>query len=206
MRWVKSQVFQVRVIKKFFESIRSGVVTCSSQGRVIRTTGVGGGGEGGATAPPKLLIWWKFGRNLWEIWARCVKTLAKSLHVLWFYKNGTQNQSTGFIFVWRSCFYLVLFGKVRGNLGKFGKNGAWSVLNWKMCPTWNEMQSFFWRSFSLEFFSGKFGEIWAKILCTPKHLPALTPMIRTKRDWLTRWPPWSFTNPMWHSDNLRLQW
>jgi len=39
------------------------------------------------------------------------------------------------------------------------------------------MQSFFfWRSFSLKFFSGKFGEIWAKSLLTPQNLPAPTPM------------------------------
>jgi len=30
------------------------------------------------------------------------------------------------------------------------------------------MQSFIWRPFSLELFSGKFREIWAKILRTPK--------------------------------------
>jgi len=30
----------------------------------------------------------------------------------------------------------------------------------------------FLRSFSLEYFSGKFGEIWVKILHTPKNLPA----------------------------------
>jgi len=27
-----------------------------------------------------------------------------------------------------------------------------------------------------------------------------------KRGWLTRWLPWSFTNPMWHSDTLCLNW
>ena len=37
---------------------------------------------------------------------------------------------------------------------------------------------FFWRSFSLEYFSGKFVEIWAKILRTHKTLPAPTPMLR----------------------------
>jgi len=35
------------------------------------------------------------------------------------------------------------------------------------------MQSF---SFSFEFFSGKFGKIWAKILPTPKNLSAPAPM------------------------------
>ena len=31
----------------------------------------------------------------------------------------------------------------------------------------------------MKFFSGKFGEIWAKILRTPKNVPAPTPMIAT---------------------------
>jgi len=37
---------------------------------------------------------------------------------------------------------------------------------------------FFWRSFFLEYFSGKFVEIRAKIVRTPKNLPAPTPMLR----------------------------
>jgi len=45
-----------------------------------------------------------------------------------------------------------------------------------MCPTRNAVV-FFWRSFSLVCFSGKFGEIWAKILCTAKDLPAPTLML-----------------------------
>jgi len=40
---------------------------------------------------------------------------------------------------------------------------------------------FFWRSFSLEFLSGKFREIWAKILRTPKNLHAPTPMVKVPR-------------------------
>jgi len=51
-------------------------------------------------------------------------------------------------------------------MGKFGEIWAKKVL--EVCFDFNEMQSFFWKSFSLEFFSGKFGEIWAKILRTPK--------------------------------------
>jgi len=54
----------------------------------------------------------------------------------------------------------------------------------KICPTWKEMQSFFyfslffWRSFSLEYFSGKSVEIWAKFVRTPKNLPAPTRLLR----------------------------
>ena len=29
---------------------------------------------------------------------------------------------------------------------------------------------------------------------------------RDKQGWLTRWPPWSFTNPIWHSTTLCLHW
>jgi len=39
---------------------------------------------------------------------------------------------------------------------------------------------FFWRLFFWSF-SGKFGEICAKILCTPKNLPAPTPMVHISR-------------------------
>jgi len=52
-----------------------------------------------------------------EIWAKCVKTFAKSLHVLSFYKNGIQNQSADAIF-WRSCFYVIIFGNARGKFGQ----------------------------------------------------------------------------------------
>ena len=43
----------------------------------------------------------------------------------------------------------------------------------------SEMQSFLlWSSFSLDSSSGKFAEIWAKILRIPKNLPAPTPMFQ----------------------------
>jgi len=41
----------------------------------------------------------------------------------------------------------------------------------------NNMKSFFWKSlFVMDFFSGKFATIRAKILRTPKNLPAPTPL------------------------------
>jgi len=77
-------------------------------------------------------------------------------------------------------YFFVFFGQVRGNLaqawGKFGQKLCLKCFDLKKCGQ-NEMQSFFWRSFSVEFFSGKYGEIWAKILRTPKNLPSPTPMI-----------------------------
>ena len=42
-------------------------------------------------------------------------------------KNGTQNESEKFFFFWRSCFNLVVFGKVRRNLGK---------LRWNLGKKW----------------------------------------------------------------------
>jgi len=94
----------------------------------------------------KILTKWKRSQN------RC--------YVLWFYKNGTQNQSADIFFA-RSCFYFVHFGHVRGNLGK---NDAWGVLWFKhIRPTWEEMQSFFsfgghflWSFFQAS--SGTFGQ------------------------------------------------
>jgi len=67
--------------------------------------------------------------------------------------------------------------QVRRNLGKFG--GIWAKMvlevcfDLKKCAQHDKKCSrFFWRSFSLEFFSGTFREIWAKILRTPKNTPA----------------------------------
>jgi len=71
-----------------------------------------GAGGGGQAYHPKLVIRWKSGQNLWKFG----QNVAKSLYVHWFYKNGTQNQSVDRFL--ESCFYLFLFGQVRGNLGK----------------------------------------------------------------------------------------
>ena len=82
-----------------------------------------------------------------------------------------RNQSADVFFL-EVMFFQFFFGQVKGNLGKFagnlGKNGAWSALIWKNAPKmeWNPV--IFLRSFPLEFFSDKFGEIWAKSLAPPK--------------------------------------
>jgi len=92
-----------------------------------------------------------------------------------------------FIF-WKSCINLVIFGQLKGNLGKFwwnlDKNGAKNASIWKQCVQWNAVV-FLWRSFSLDCFSGKFVEIWAKILRTTKNLIAPTPMFQLHA--LYRW-------------------
>ena len=100
-----------------------------------------------------------------EIRAKCVKTFVKLLYVLWFYKNCTQSQSADVFYFLRSCFSLVRFRQVRGNLGK---NGAWSASMWKYAPNLKWDAIVFLRSFSLEFFSGKFGEIGQNFFALPK--------------------------------------
>jgi len=104
-----------------------------------------------------------------EIRAKCVKTVAKLLHVLWFYKNCTQSQSADVFYILRSCFSLVRFGQVRENLGK---NGAWSASNWK---NWNEMQSFFWGHFLWSFFLASLAKL-GKISSHSQKFAYSTPM------------------------------
>jgi len=117
---------------------------------------------------------------MWKFWQNLGNRLQNHCMCFDFTKTAPKIKVQMFFFFYRSCFCFVLFGQVRGDLGKFN-NGAWIVLWFKQIhSTWEEMQSFFWRSFSLEFFSGKFGEIWAKILHTPKNLHA-PPMVRVPR-------------------------
>ena len=105
-----------------------------------------------------------------KIRAKCVNTSAKSLYVLWFYKMGTHNQSADVFFFCflRSCFYLVLLGQVRENLGKW----CLKRFDLKKCAQHEKKCSRFFEAIFFEYFSCKFGEIWAKILRTPKNLPA----------------------------------
>jgi len=61
-------------------------------------------------------------------------------------------------FLWRLCLFSVLFGQVRGNLGK---NGAWSALISKNAPKMKGRPS----SFSLEviLFEVFFGQVWGNL-------------------------------------------
>jgi len=99
-----------------------------------------------------------------------VKTFAKSLYVLWFYKNGARNQRADVSFFWRSSFFSCFSGKLGEIWASLGEIWAKMVLEvlWfeKMRPKWNAV--IFLRLFFSEIFSGKFREIWAKSFAPPK--------------------------------------
>jgi len=82
-----------------------------------------------------------------------------------------QNQSAA-VSLFLEVMFLVLFWQFRGNLSN---NGAWSALIWKNAPNikWNAV--IFFGGNCLECFSGRFGEIWAKILRIPKICLLLHP-------------------------------
>ena len=93
-------------------------------------------------------------------------------------------------------FFFSFFGQVMGNLNK---NSAWSASIWKNAPKmkWNAVV--FLEVIFFGVFSGNFGEIWAKILRTPKNLPALTPMSlhKQRRIFIFGAPGYFKLGPFW---------
>ena len=103
-----------------------------------------------------------------EIWAKCLKTIAKLLYVLWFYKSGTPNQSADVLFViffW-SCFYFVLFGQV---WRKFVQKWCLKCLDLKKCAQHeNERSRFFWKVIFFGVFWASLGKFGKKSFTPPK--------------------------------------
>jgi len=65
-----------------------------------------------------------------EIWVKCIKTSQIFSMCFDFAKMAPKTKVHTF-FVWRSCLFLVHFGKIMWNLGK---NGAWNALISKNAP------------------------------------------------------------------------
>jgi len=122
---------------------------------------------------------WKFEQNLWE-------RLQNRCRCLDFAKLSPK-MKVQTLYFGRSCFYLLLFGQDRRNLGKFGgnlgANGACSVHWFKNAPNMRRNAVVLWRPFS-----GKFREIWAKSFAPPKiclllHLCLVPSVMRKSHDW-----------------------
>jgi len=161
-------------------------------------------GCGGATPPPKLLIGENPGKicgiwqNLWKPWQNCYMCFS-------FTKLAPKiTVQTFFIFYFcRSLFCLVLFGKVRGNLGKFdrnlGKNGAWSVevcTDLKICTQLEKKCSrfslVFWAVILGDFFrvsSGKNPSHPQKLACSYTYATDLTEGLKCERSGLAELTP-----------------
>ena len=133
-------------------------------------TGVGSGGAGGTNEPQKLLTWWKSVQSL----TICV-FFEKMVLQKW---NPQSNWKRCFFL--ESCFYLIHFGQVNGIFGKFGRHlGKNAKMVLDLC--FDFRGHFLW-----SFFSGKFGEIWAKILLTPQYFVCYSTyqLIWNKATWL----------------------
>ena len=84
---------------------------------------------------------------------------------------------------------MFLFSFLRARQAKFEQ--VWGIIRQKWCLKFCDVKKYaqhekkctrlcffylfvFWRSLSLDYFSGKFVEIWTQILCTPKTPTAVT--------------------------------
>jgi len=130
---------------------------------------------------------WKFGQNVWKPSQNCCMCFD-------FSKMAPKIKVQTIL--WWSCFYLVLFGQARKNLGKFWwdlrKHGVWSALIWKNAPNmkWNAVVFLFFFS-EFIFFGVYFGQFWGNL---GKHtsqaeiLPVPTPVYVTFNKLSVRMP------------------
>ena len=125
---------------------------CFSRKRLIYLrTGVGDVGAGGSSVPPKVLICWKFGQNIWKS-GKKPENISKYLGKIFenLSKNGAQRSLTS--------------------------NMAPNVCRITSKDHFLEATPKNGRQNLHDNFLGKFGKFWAKILCTPKNSLAPTPM------------------------------
>ena len=128
-------------------------------GRCMILGGFGSGGAGGASAPPKKLICWKFGQNLLKF-GQILENLGKI--------PENPNKIPKFL------------EKIPENLGKSAAQRCFTSKNSPPTFAKKQVKTIFWkvtlkngRKKLHKNFLGKFGKIWAKILCTPKNFDFL---------------------------------
>ena len=122
-----------------------------------KTSGVGGGCEGGASARPKVCLL-KIQAKFWVI---SVKTFAKTL------------------IIWAKMVPNVVWFEKKQRLTSAESH---EILFLELIPKEGLLEKMFAQKWSKNF-SGKCGEIRAKILRTPKNLPAPAPMRKTVAGW-----------------------
>ena len=142
-------------------------------------TGVWGGIQGGQAHPQNFWFGENPGKICGNLGKMCEHLRKIALCALILQKWHPKSKCTLFLF-WRSCF----FSPFRASQGKFGQ--VWGKFRQKWCLKCFDLKKcaqhekkcsrFFGGHFLWRYFSGKFGEIWAKILHTPKNLPIPTRM------------------------------